>query len=233
MNRTSDFRLRVARRVAPVALAAGALLVAGPTNAEAQAHRYGAGWTAGASYLTDLNPSTSARSLSPGAGFVLGLHVDRWYGADGRIGVRYQGSYQQPRFDWSPGRRSIDAVGADVSALYRLMDPAEEGPALPYLTAGLGAVWYDLGTGPDTFFPEADAFHDGGSRLLPLVSFGVGADVRSPWNWDTFPVRLRVEVADHMTFGSPLRRASDGSRYGPVHHLRFTVGAYSAIDLFR
>lgn len=231
MNLTARPRIQAAW----AALAAAALLLPAAHDAEAQAHRYGAGWTAGASYLTDLNPSPagSARAISPGAGFVLGLHVDRWYGSDGRIGVRYQGSYQQPRFDWSAGGRSIDAVGADVSALYRLMNPADEGPALPYLTAGLGAVWYDLGTGSDTFFSAADAFHDGGSRLLPLVTFGVGADVRSPWNWDTFPVRLRVEVADHMTFGSPLRRESDGSRYGPVHHLRFTVGAYSAIDLFR
>jgi hypothetical protein len=36
-----------------------------------------------------------------------------------------------------------------------------------------------------------------------------------------------------MTFGSPLHRVSDRSRYGAVHHLRFTVGAYAAVELIR
>jgi hypothetical protein len=51
--------------------------------------------------------------------------------------------------------------------------------------------------------------------------------------WDTAPVRVRLEAADHMTFGSPLHRVSDRSRYGPVHHLRFTLGAYAAVELIR
>jgi hypothetical protein len=42
-----------------------------------------------------------------------------------------------------------------------------------------------------------------------------------------------MEAADQMTFGSPLRRVSDGERYGRVHHLRLTVGAYTAVGLIR
>ncbi len=222
------------RLFAGLTLALGSVL-ATVAPVEAQVHRFGAGWSAGGTYLTDLNPGApgQAREISPGAGFVFGLHVDRWYGQDGRIGVRYQGAYQQPRVDWVRGERKVDAFSADVSALFRILEPEDPDQVLPYVAAGLGGIWYDLGTGRDTFFPEADAYHDGGSRVLPAVILGVGADVPFPWGWDGSPVRVRLEVADHLTFGSPIRQASDGSRYGAVHHLRFTVGAYSVLDIRR
>lgn len=226
------------RWTGPLALALG-LFLAGAGTVDAQVHRYGAGWSAGGAYLTDLNSGAraqgglAAREISPGVGFVFGLHVDRWYGDDGRIGVRYQGAYQQPRMDWVRGERKIDALSADVSALYRILEPGDPGQVLPYVTLGLGGIWYDLGTGQDTFFPEADAFHDGSSRILPAAILGVGADVPFPWGWDGAPVRVRVEVADHLSFGSPIRQASDGSRYGAVHNLRFTIGAYSLLDIRR
>jgi len=223
------------RPAAPFAAALLGLLLLWPArDAEAQAHRYGAGWTVGGSYVTELNVDATGPSptaIDPGLGFLLGLHLERWYGASGRFGVRTQGAYLQPRVDWTTGERKIDVASADVSVLMRLADPRREGAVLPYLTAGVGGIWYDLGTGDDSFFAGADAYHDGASRVLPLVALGLGADVPSPWSWDSSPVRFRVEVADHVTFGSPLRRLADGSRHGPVHHVRFTLGAYSAVGL--
>jgi hypothetical protein len=62
-----------------------------------------------------------------------------------------------------------------------------------------------------------------------MVAFGVGADVPAMWNWTSFPVKARFEVADHLTIGSPLKRQLDQSRHGPVHHVQFTVGLYSAV----
>jgi len=216
-----------------------ALVVATAAPAEAQVHRYGAGWTGGGAFLTDLNSGARAldgqspRDISPGVGFVFGLNVDRWYGDAGRIGVRYQGAYQQPQMDWVRGPRRIDALSADVSALLRIIEPEDPGQVLPYVALGLGGIWYDLGTGQETFFPEADAYHDGSSRILPSAIVGVGADVPFRWGWDGSPVRIRAEVADHISFGSPIRQVSDGSRYGAVHHIRFTIGAYSLLDIRR
>ncbi len=211
------------------------LAVALPGDADAQYHRYAAGFTAGGSLITDLNPGApgDALSLTPDAGFVLGLHGDRWYGPEGRFGIRYQGAYQRPTFDWAQGERRIGAVSADVGALIRLTPPGNEATALPFISGGFGGLWYDLGTGDPTTFEDADAFHDGGSRVLPLVMVGAGVDVDVPWDWQGAPVRLRVEVSDHMTFGSPIRQASDGARYGQVHHFRLSLGLHSIFDLRR
>ncbi len=202
-------------------------------NAAAQAYRYGAGWTAGGTYLTELNPSSAAVALEPDPGFLAGLHFERGYGSSTRFVVRYQGAYQSTRFDWAGGKRQIDAFSADISLLARPLDPRSGGPVMPYLMAGGGGIWYDLGRGPSTTYQPANAFHNGESRILPLAAFGVGLDVPIGLTWDSSPVRVRAEAADHMTFGSPLHRVSDRARYGPVHHLRFTLGAYAAVELIR
>jgi hypothetical protein len=201
-----------------------------PTSAEAQAHRFGAGFTTGGSWVSDLNPGATGVALSPGVGAYFGIHADRWYGADGRIGVRYQAAYQQPRFAWTPGDRKIDAASADVSALFRIVRPADAGAALPFVSLGAGGYWYNLGRGEPTFYGAAGAYHDGGSRILPALNFGAGVDLDFPWQFQRDLVRLRLEVADHLTFGSPLRQSSNQERYGAVHHLRFSIGLHSALD---
>jgi hypothetical protein len=206
----------------------------GAAPAAAQAYRYGAGWTTGGSDLTALNPEAGgAQALDPDIGFLFGLHLERGYGSSTRFVVRYQGTYFAPEFQWSAGERRIDAASLDVSALMRLLNPTVPTVVMPYLMAGAGGIWYDLGTGPSTSFPVANAYHDGESRVLPLVAFGVGVDSPIGVDWDGWPIRLRFELADHMTFGSPLLRVTDRERYGAVHHLRFTIGAYSAVGLIR
>jgi len=220
-------------------LVAGALFLPFAGAVEAQAHRYGSGWVLGGSVISDLNPGISSQSIqnpnaiTPGLSPVVGLFVDRWYGSAGRLGVRYQGAYQRPRVDWVQGDRPVDSFLADISGMLRVVDPGSRAAVLPYLTAGVGAVWYDLGTGRDTFNPNANAFHDGSSRVQPTGILGVGADLLVPWTWDGYPVRLRLEVADHIALESPLRRITDGTRYGSVHHLRFSIGAYSVLDILR
>jgi hypothetical protein len=228
---------RLAARRTSIAFCLLSVAAFAATRAEAQAYRYGAGWTVGGSYLTSLNPdpaSATALELDPGLGFLFGVHLERAYGSIGRFALRYQGTYLQPQFQWAAGERTIDAVSADVSGLIRLMDPTDAGAIQPYVMAGAGGIWYDLGRGPATSYPIADAYHDGGSRVLPLAAFGIGVDAPLfDLTWDASPVRLRFEVGDHMTFGSPLKRVSDRERYGPVHHVRFTIGAFAAIDPIR
>jgi len=200
-----------------------------PQAADAQFHRYAAGFTVGGSHVTDLNPDAPAEALAlaPGAGAVFGLHADRWYGSMGRLGIRYQAAYQQPTFDWRPGERRISALSGDVAGIFRLIAPSDDARALPYLAAGAGGIWYDLGTGDPTSFEEAAAYHDGGSRVLPVVLLAAGLDVDIPWDWQGSPVRVRAEIADHVALGSPIRQLSDGSRYGAVHHVRFSIGLHS------
>ena len=210
-------------------LVAGLLLA--PSAAEAQGYgTFGAGWTAGASYVTDVNPDASADAfaVTPETGFVMGLFVDTWLGDTHRVGLRTQASYQQPRFDWEDGRRSIDTGAADLSLMVRPISP-DDADVLPYLAGGLGLIWYDLGTGGTTTFPDAEAMHDGDSRLLPTGVVAVGVDVPIDMRWNRLPVSLRLEAADHITINSPLKRTVDGERHGAVHHFRFTVGLYSTL----
>ena len=221
-------------RMASAALCALTLTSFPSEPAAAQAYRYGAGWTTGASDLTSLNPEAGgAQTLDPDLGFLFGLHLERGYGNSARFVVRYQGTYFAPEVNWSAGERQIDAVSGDVSGLFRILSPRGGSAVLPYLMGGAGGIWYDLGRGPNTSFPLANAYHDGESRVLPLVAFGGGLDVHTGLTWDDQPVLVRAEFADHMTFGSPLRRASDRERYGAVHHLRLTLGAYAAVGLIR
>lgn len=101
---------------ARVPVVAGILSLGLPGAVNAQSPQFGAGWMAGASHVTQLNShATAADLLEPGTGFVVGMHLDHWDGTQRRIGLRYQGSYQNPSFDWCSGGRRIDALSADLS----------------------------------------------------------------------------------------------------------------------
>ena len=222
-------------------LALGALVAVGLIeSAQAQTAKYGAGFTLGASHVGELNSGALALGggtpveLSPGTGFIFGLHFDSWYGQARRVGVRYQGAYQQVEFDWTSGERDIDMATADVSVLFRPIAPEADDRAIPYLAAGLGGIWYDLGRGPQVSFDPADAYYDGSSRVLPAALVGLGVDILLPPSaqWHASPIRIRLEAADYISFNSPFKQISDTSRYGAVHHFRFTVGAYSSFSMF-
>lgn len=214
-----------------IALGLALGLVVVPTSAEAQGFRtFGAGWAGGATYVTDVNADASADAfaVTPETGWVIGLYVDSWLGDTRRYGVRTQASYQQPRFDWADGRRSIDTGSLDLSLLFRPILP-DDGDVLPYLAGGLGVIWYDLGTSGTTEFADAEAMHDGDSRLLPTGIVALGVDVPIGMRWNRLPVSVRLEAADHITINSPLKRTADRERHGAVHHFRFTVGLYSTV----
>ena len=217
------------------------LLVLGMADAtKAQTPKYGAGFTLGASHIGELNSGAlglgggTPVELLPGTGFILRLHIDSWYGQTRRVGIRYQGAYLQPQVTWITGERSIDTATADISVLLRPMVPESDDRVIPYLAAGLGGIWYDLGRGPQTTFDPADAYYDGSSRVLPAALVSLGVDILLPpsLEWHAAPIRIRLEAADHISFNSPFKQISDTSRYGAVHHFRFTVGAYYAFSIF-
>jgi hypothetical protein len=216
---------------------AGAALMGVPQDGVAQALPWGAGWSVGASSIGDLNADAelsgggAATPIAPGTSWIAGIHVERWFGDDARLGVRVQTSYQQPRFAWNSSERKIDAFGGDVSLVFHPLAPDTDPPVLPYLAVGAGGILYDLGRGVQTLFPEADARHDGQTRAAPVVLVALGIDFEIPWTWYSQSVRIRTEVADHMAISSPLLRLSSSDKHGPVHHFRFTVGLHSAFSL--
>jgi hypothetical protein len=228
MSTSNEPRTSSLRTLAFASGLTGFALLVGYDPAQAQV-TWGAGWSAGASHVTEMNPDAAAGAVevSPGTGFVFGLFADRWIGTDQRFGVRAQASYQQPRFDWATGERKIDTGSVDATLLVRPVVP-EDGSVLPYLGLGAGAIWYDLGT-TETDFPQAGAFHDGRSRILPTGVVALGVDFSAPFDWHRLPVSVRLEAADHITVRSPLKRVTDGERHSAVHHLRFTIGLYSTL----
>jgi hypothetical protein len=222
-------------RILSFALCTAALLLlsspAGVTAQETQPRTFGAGWSLGPTYVTELNVDAApgAAALDPGVGLVVAIHVDRWVNPSHRFGFRFQGSFEQPHFDWAPGDRRLDTLTGDISLLLRPIPPGEERAILPYLAAGLGGAWYRLGNDEDSVFEGADVFHDGEGRIIPTGVIGIGVDIPIGWQWHRLPVQLRVEAADHIAFRSPFWTADGEARHGPVHHLRFTIGAHSTL----
>jgi hypothetical protein len=231
----AERRFRAGRGWTGMVLSLGlGLLLAEPVDA--QTAKYGAGFTLGASYVTELNSGAvgvggaTPVELKPETGFLFGIHADSWYGEQRRIGVRYQGAYQHPEVPWTNGDRGINAFSADVSVLFRPIVPEPDEQVIPYLAAGLGGIWYDLGRGPQTNYAPADAYYDGSSRVMPSAQVGIGVDVLLPpsLEWYALPIRVRLEAADYISFHSPIKQLSQTDRYGAVHHFRLTLGAYSA-----
>lgn len=231
MDRRS-FRVRGAQPV--IVSAVLALGVAGASSS--LAGQVAAGWTAGAGSFSELSPDGGAPvALSPTTVPVLGLHFDRWFGASERVAFRVAGAWQAPEFEWVQGDRIIDVVSGDVSILIRAVTPqSEDGlSVLPYLVAGVGGIWYDLGDGDPAGFAAAGSFHDGRRHISPVVVYGAGFDLGLPFRWLGNPMRLRIEGADHFALESPLLNLTTSEREGAVHNYRITLGLHSLLGRLR
>jgi hypothetical protein len=209
--------------------------VAAPEPALAQGPQYGTGLLFGAGHIGPLNPDAAsfgegdAQEILPATGPLVAIHVDRWYGVRRRFGIRVQFAFQQPRFEWTTSEPRSDVYSGDLSVLLRAA-PSVNSVILPYVAGGFGGIWYDLDRLVGSHMPEADAYYDQSSRVRPAGIVAFGLDLPSPWEWGRQPLRIRMEVADHVALDSPFRRISNGARYGPIHHIRFTVGLHSVVE---
>lgn len=158
--------------------------------------------------------------------------MDQGYGAAGPLGLRLQGAWQQPRIDWVQKTRRIDSLSGDLSLVIRPIpaDPGEGVGVFPYLVVGGGGVWYDLGRGPRTVFPEAGAMHDGSRRVSPTVVLAAGLDLSIPVRWFGNPLALRLEASNHRALDAPLRHPGTGEALDAVDNRRIGIGLSAFVD---
>jgi hypothetical protein len=221
--------------ISALVLAASCLAVVAPEPASAQRPQYGTGLLFGASHIGPLNPDAAwlgeedSREILPTTGPLVAIHIDRWYGIRRRLGVRVQAAFQQVSFEWTTSKLRANVYSGDLSVLLRSA-PSASSVILPYLAGGVGGIWYDLDRLLDSHMPEADAYYNQNSGIRPAGVVAFGMDLPSPWEWGRQPLRIRMEVADHVALDSPFRRISDDVRHGLIHHIRFTVGVHSVVE---
>lgn len=173
---------------------------------------------------TDVGYSRSSLTVGGAPLGIAGDPVDvsTWvYGLRGAVGLV---EYSPRRAVWPYGFVGIGGI------TYNLAQPVSP-PLLSIIEAG----GFDVGARPDLIV--VDRSREFLLRINELdletelaLSFGLGVDLRIP----TGPagVGLRLELADHVVRSSPLRlqirelgaASQETVSFGPVHHLRASVG---------
>ncbi|MGD2070948.1 MAG: hypothetical protein PVI57_19920 [Gemmatimonadota bacterium] len=219
----------IRRALITVLAGAGAAAV---TWAPAQAQSYAGsvGWSVGAVTTTALNDGAEAElQLEPGLAPSLALYADRWWGR-GLVGTRVQFSGATQEMDWQQGPRDIAVYTADLSLLLRLGAPSPGRSLLPYVGAGIGGVWWLLGNGATTTFPDAGAAYSGEESFKLAVVGSAGIDFVTPLRWDTDPVVVRLEARDAVQLRSPLEPlGTDAEDFGMIHNIRLSIGFHTGI----
>lgn len=221
---------RSVRRGLFTLLAGAGVACAAAAPAEAQDYAGSVGWSVGAVTTTALNDGTDAElQLEPGLAPTLGLYADRWWGR-GLVGTRVQLSGATQEIDWQQGPRDIAVYTADLSLLLRLGAPSPGRSVLPYVGAGIGGVWWLLGNGPTTTFPDAGAAYSGEESFKLAVVGSAGIDFVTPLRWDTDSVIVRLEARDAVQFRSPLEPlGTDVEDFGTIHNIRISIGFHTGI----
>ncbi|HLU24218.1 MAG TPA: outer membrane beta-barrel protein [Longimicrobiales bacterium] len=177
------------------------------------------------------------------AGWIVGAQGDLYFG-NGRLGARLNFGYTERPIDvdgiiltvFDENDDFFDEfifddleVGAvntwfgDVNLMLRLLTPRADRQFVPYLTAGLGAVIYNLAGDDDFVFPQANSIWPGDDKTKFAGVFGIGADIIPSRR---APVAIRLEVVDHVAFDSPVEPIF-GDDYDAVHNVRGTVGVHA------
>jgi hypothetical protein len=220
------------------ALAAGFAALIVPATIDAQDHRFGAGYHAGAVWFSPLNPdaqqvggeTVSDIELAPG--WVAGLQFENWFGS-GRAGGRIGAAFTTRNLS-IPGEadRDVDVWMLDAAFMLRLLGPHRLNVVAPYIVGGAGLVGYGLRSDVETHIP-AGAVYDGDNdaRFAPMG--GIGFDILTGWRWDDEPIGIRIEATDHVMLESPFRDIETGDRLGMIHNIRVTLGLFTGFGVLR
>ncbi len=235
MRKAAFDRVTGRRRVLVVAGLVALLAAAGP--AAAQDHRFAAAWNAGGAWFSPLNTNAaSVEGVSPAdiqldPGWVVGLQFEQWLGG-GRTGWRINGAVSERPLSLPGGKRDTGIWFADFDLLLRLLAPEPDRRANASLSLGAGVVRYKLGKGDPRFFEAANAAYPGDDKARFVAAGGLNIDILTGLRWDGDPVGIRIEVVDHVMLTSPFDPIT-GADFGPVHNVRFVIGAFTGWGLLR
>jgi cell division septation protein DedD len=161
-------------------------LAAGPGHA--QAHRtvvgvFG-GWSAGG----DLTPGTGFESRLAD-GWLAGAQLESWSASE-RTGWRLTGTLASRALDG--GGPTFTVIAADVALVLRILDPARERVAEPFVALGPGVVVYRAGPGEE---PLGRGLYGSDPVARVVLAPSVGVDLRAGPR-----AGLRLEVVDAVVF---------------------------------
>ena len=205
------------------------LLLAGVVSpGVAQWHDAAVGYGAGFASFSSF--TEGGQELSLDAGWIATLQAERWYFGR-RVGFRVNGAFTQRPLDVGETPRDIDTWMLDGDLMLRLLPATEGRNVAPFLMAGAGVIFYELGTGPQLSVNDGNAVYPGDSERQFAVAGGIGFDIL-PGGLVILgtPIGFRLEAADHIALESPFRGA-DGAEFGPIHNIRVTLSAIGLEEL--
>jgi hypothetical protein len=201
----------------------------------AQEYRSSIGWNAGVLLMTSVNDGASSGGesvdLKPDMTWSIGAHYDQWLW-NGQVGVRGYGAIARPTIQWANGDREIYVYSVDLGLILRPIPPNPRLAVSPFVTGGIGVIYWSLGDGPVTSFPSAGASYPGTEEFQLMAVGGAGLDFITPWRWGEGPLVVRLEARDQIQLTSPFDPLdAEESAFGMIHHLRLNLGFHTGIGL--
>ena len=225
------------RRFFLVAVALAGAVALTTSAGAAQDFGSSVGWNGGVVLTTSLNggggEGEGGVDLKPDPTWFLGAHYDRWLGA-GRAGARITGGVSRRTLPWVQGDRTIYSYWGDVGLLLRLAPVSPDRTVFPFLSGGVGFVFWGLGNGSTTSFPAAGAQYGGDEKFHLAGNAGLGFDIVTPWNWGEGPMLVRLEVRDLIQLSSPFDPVeAEASDFGIVHNPMISLGFHTGMGTLR
>lgn len=193
--------------------------------------KYAIGLYSGGVTFTDFNGGADdGADLTLDSGFLVGMQAETWLTS--QFAVRMSGAYtsqpfsleepdggfDDPRFDGTFG--DVKVVLADANVIYKPLSPRGSRRITPFGTVGGGIAYYNANDEPS--LPEANASFDDGAQFAG--SFGIGMDIMPNTPTKFFGAFIRIEVLDHLAFGSPASPLDGGDDFDPVNNLSLKLG---------
>ena len=144
---------------------------------------------------------------------------------------------------------SVNVWLIDGDVMIRILRPERDRRFAPFVSLGAGVVIYNPAGDGTLVFPGANAVwgdvadidiiddeivlitdDNGNSETKFAGVIGLGTDFFPGWNLGNIGLGLRLELADHIAFDSPvdpLFNDGDDDDFDPVHNVRLTLGVHA------